>query len=481
MKRKALVFTAFLMLTAASVFAQVADGISFSAWGRGAFAPLIVMSDEIDADGNVKKNYQSGNLFAGTGTTKSDYGFEQEFYLTGTFDSIGFQLGLGFDGKAVGGSITQGDYWHNKLGAAIWVKPLGNEWLKVMGGTFNDDTLWGKIGETNDGFEEFVLPHINDKAKGEDAIFTRFGAYYLKDLGFMLSSSPIDGLFIGARVNAPGLWGTSGDLTRLADVFRYIQAGAGYEIPGIGFARIQYLGGYAGNSINKRIQQYIDDTKDDWDGNGVPYDSFAPELRAGYAHGYPARMEAAFALTLVEDLLVDIGLKMYFPVTSEGTLSFPDGKKYDIPYVESSNGFAVSAAASYKFLGDFSITGRIDSAFGSYTRTSKTAKNYYAFGENKVLIIDARLAPVYDLDFAQVGLDFAFQMRGNEIDVDGNPVDPSKAEYRFGVGAFIKRSFPNGHIKAGVTYTTPTIYEDKGMPVTATKMIQIPVIMQYSF
>ena len=481
MKIRIIGFAALITLTAANVFAQVADGISFGAWGRGVFAPLVVFSDAINASGDTVKDHQNGNVFAGTGSTKANYGFEQEFYLTGAFNNVGFQFGLAFDGESVGGSVTSDRYWYNYLGAAIWVTPLGNEWLKVTGGTFYDDTLWGKIGETNDGFEEFVLPHVIDDAKGEDAIFTRFGGHYGKNLGFMLGSSPLEGLFIGARVNAPGLWGTPGEFNRADDVYRYIQVGAGYEIPGIGHARLQYLGGYSGKVSFKRAQKYIDDTGVNFDGAGNPWGNPIPaSLEPNGFHNNPARMEAAFALTAVEGLLVDIGCKIYFPVTVEGKLYFP-AADYQEPYKKTSGGFAVSAAAEYKFLNDFSITGRVDSAFGAYVRTAEGDKNYHDTNET-LPTVDFRLSPAYNMGFAQVGLDFGFQMKGNQIDKNGEPFDPSKASSRWGIGAFIKRSFTNGHIKAGVTYTSPDVPANEAEKTRiAHKMIQIPVILEYSF
>jgi hypothetical protein len=363
MKNRIIGFAVFFLLTAGSVFAQLADGIKFSAWGRGVFSPLVVFSDEVDKDGNTVKDHLRGNVFVGVGSTRPNYGFEQELYLTGDLNNVGFQLGLAFDGdKEIPGTVTSDQYWYNYLGAAIWVKPFGNEWLKVTGGIFTEDTLRGKIGEVNDGFEEFVLPGAGYK----DEIFTGFGKHYFENLGFMLSSYPVEGLFIGAKVNAPGLWGTSSaDFHRTEDVFRYIQVGAGYEIPNVGHARLQYLGGYLGNLSFKRTQKYIDDAGVNWSGAGDPFGSGVPtELNPINWHNNPARMEAAFALTAVEDLLVDIGFKIYFPITTEGKLAFP-AADYHVAYKESSGGFAVSAAASYTFLGDFNITGRVDSAFGS--------------------------------------------------------------------------------------------------------------------
>jgi len=500
--KKIIVFTAVLFLTAVSVFAQsmnarLEDGISFSAWGKGAFSPLIVYSDAIDANGDAKPDYKFGNLYVGTGSTRQFFGFEQEFSLTGSSDYIGFQFGLAFDGEAVN-IETQNKYWYNGLGAAIWVKPLGNDWLKVTGGTFIDETLRGKIGKINDGFEEFVLPGLDfyrsDIAGtgSKDDIFQSFGQQgiaFENNLGFMLSSSPIKGLFIGARVNAPGLWGAAVDSAgnRAEDVYRNIQVGAGYEIPGVGHARIQYLGGYAGKLSLKRTQDYINDANIDYPVGATTPDNLINGVNPSDWHSNPARMEAAFAFTGLENLLVDIGFKAYFPITTSGKLQFPS-QDYNLPYLKSSKGFKISAAFDYSLaalnvdiINNFSIKARVDTAFGAYRRLSEDAENLYDSLSDK-FTLDARVVPSYNFGFMEIGFDFGYQMRGNEIEADGKPKEPSLAESRWGIGAFVKKGFPNGYIKAGVTYTSPKEYEDKDFKAReAEKLIQIPVILKYSF
>ena len=478
MKSK-IIFAMFLMLTAVIAFAQPAEGITFNAWGRGAFAPLIVLSDQVKEDGTVVKDHL-GNAFVGIGSIRPSYGFEHELYLKGELNNVGFQLGLSYDGEASPGQ-TSNKYWYNYLGAAIWIKPLGNEWLKVTGGTFSDHTLRGKIGEVNKGWEEFVL----SGARAEDDIFTSFAGYGGEfnhgNLGLMLSSSPLEGLFLGIRVNAPGIDDVPS--IRTADAYRFFQAGAGYEIPKVGHVRIQYLGGYLGKESYNVLQQYIKDANIDYSGTGDPFSAtggIPRQLNPNQWHGYPARMETAFALTAIDDLLFDIGFKIYFPVTTGGTIRFPS-IDYEDKYLTSWGGMSVSAGIVYN-INDFSITSRIDSTFGSYKRSSENDKNLYGDGSNP-LTLDIRLVPSYNFGFATVGLDCAYAiLKGNEIDIDGNPVEPSKAMSKWGIGAFISKGFTNGYIKVGVTYTNPIIYANEAQKLRgAEKIIQVPVIMEYNF
>jgi hypothetical protein len=476
--KKIIGFTAVLILASVNVFAQLAEGISFNAWGRGVFLPLIVRSDKINANGDVEED-PLGSTYTAVGKGGGK-GFEHELYLRGDLDYVGFQLGLTFDGEAQNNTPPMS--WYNDLGAAIWVKPLGNEWLKVTGGTFIDETLRGKIGEVNGGFEEFVLPG----ARGKDDIFTGFGKYgtheNVNNLGFMLSSVPLEGLFIGVRVNAAAL--ADPPKARASDVYKYLQIGAGYEIAEIGHARLQYFGGYLGKQSYSTLQKYIDDKGIDYTGTGDPFSAQSGldrRLNPTNWHSPPARIEAAFALTAVEDLLVDVGFKCWIPVTTGGKVYFPTAD-YDDPYVKSWGGMAISAAAIYT-MDDLSVTGRVDSTFGSYKRLSENDKSVYGDTSQNKLTLDVRLVPSYNLGFAKVGLDFGYAiLNGNDIDANGDPYDPSKAKSKWGIGGFISKGFSNGYIKGGVTYTHPLIFDNKDQKAhDQENMIQIPIILEYSF
>ena len=157
---KKLVFLSLLLtLLASAVFAQVADGISIGAWGRGAFAPFIGVGEykKQGSSGAADETIKAEN-YMGTGNTWSNLPSYQ-FSITGNSDYVGFGLGLISDasGNPIGGD---GPWAH------VWVKPFSNDWLKITVGNFNDDTLRGKIGGVNGGFDAFVL---RDKGAYKDA------------------------------------------------------------------------------------------------------------------------------------------------------------------------------------------------------------------------------------------------------------------------------------------------------------------------
>lgn len=469
-------FTAILMLTAVNAFAQLAQGISFSAWGRGAFAPLVIKAEQIQSDGTKVDDYFD-NLYVGTASARAGAieGFQQEFSLKGDYDYIGFELGLGFDGEAGGGATTT-KYWYNELGASIWVKPLGNELLKITGGTINDQTLRGKIGEVNNGWEGFVLSGAGYK----DEIFTSFGKYNsTMNLGFMVSSVPVENLFIGLKVNAPGI--DESVIQRADNMYRDLQIGVGYEIPGIGLARVQYIGGNMGKGRIKRLEKYIKDSGMDYiSGTGDPFTGIPRQITPNTWHGDYAHVEAAFALTAVEGLLMDIGGKIYFPVTTGGTINFPSGP-YTLNYRKSSAGFTVSGGAYYD-IADLNLAARIDTTFGAYNRSAENDKSLYQNTGDGKFRLDVRLVPSYNLGFMKAGLDFGFKTEGNEIDADGKPIDPPRGKSRWGIGAFVRRDFAKGYIKGGVTYTSPTIWGDKNDKTQDPEnMIKIPIVLEYYF
>jgi hypothetical protein len=172
------------------------------------------------------------------------------------------QAGMKLDVYANGTSLVIGDQ------AKIWVQPFSM--LKIQAGKVQEDTLRGKFDDSN------ILNGLGgdvgfNGVPGKDTYFTRF---YPK-AGMVVSSTPTEGLFIAAALDA-GPWGDDGtgkaipQTTLTEDMLKTIQIGAGYTIPNVGLARAQYIGGLENAA---------------------------------------AWMEAAFAYTAMEGVLVDAGVK----------------------------------------------------------------------------------------------------------------------------------------------------------------------------
>ncbi|MDR2575051.1 MAG: hypothetical protein LBC52_01255 [Treponema sp.] len=316
---------------------------------------------------------------------------------------LGIDVAYGAGNVAANPLSAKGSGW-------VWVKPLNfisiMESFTIYLGNPNNSTLMGKIGGSN--FATYVLNNSYyiisqgdqrsfrlEIQNPEYNTFTKFNPYSwgnsnqatydgkLQNLWWpriaaaaLVTWEPVERLFIGFFV-APEMrellnwdgkigdvtWGNTtpinGDQLRdddinqdyydAAKVYRKMQIGAGYTIPGIGFARAQYIG--ARNVV-----------------------------------------EGAFQLTALGDLILDIGFKI--PFESEGT------DKNDISYKQRRD-FQASVAATYRDY-DFRLLGRIDAAFAGSDSSGREIKTR---GLNMIVY----LVPSYDLSVGTVGLDLGFE------------------------------------------------------------------------
>jgi hypothetical protein len=282
---------------------------------------------------------------------------------------------------------------------------------------------------------------------GEDDIFTRFQG---NGLGVEVALTPIEGLYIATAVNA----GEFPNNTKEAkDVYKKIQVGIGYEIADIGLARAQFVGG--ANTLNldeKELAKYE-----------VPY-ADAP------------RAEVAFNLTAVENLSVDLGVKIWFPATPEEiTLTDKNGASTSLAFddISYTNPFGLSLAAKYA-LDDFAIWGRVDAKIGAKGEV-KGDDEYYKSG----FYLNAHLTPSYNLGFATIGADVGFQLNP-ELTRQSKTYDEGGVE--FGLGAWIQKGLGNGSIKTGVGVALPTVaHKAPDVDGEKTLVLTIPVVLEYWF
>jgi opacity protein-like surface antigen len=257
--KKVLLIVALLTISLASLtFAQATVG----GWGRGVFVPVAV------ADGDVKALLQSS--WGGPNRVG--------FSISGSSDNIGAQADMIYDG----GAVAVGDQFK------AWVKPI--EMLTITIGQAFDDTLRG-----SEGFCAYNWVRPNGIV-GDDLTFMRIGR--TAGANVIVAAAPVDGAYVYAALGTvvPGWWDFSwGSYTMnlfnpdasiaRADTMSLMleegQYGAGYDIAGIGVIRAQFLG---------QTSDYAD--PEPW---GI--------------------INAAFKLTMVEGLAVDIGA--YIPTDSE--------------------------------------------------------------------------------------------------------------------------------------------------------------------
>jgi hypothetical protein len=304
---------------------------------------------------------------------------------------LGLDVAYGAKNQTAHPLSAQGSGW-------VWIKPLQFAHLETLTlylGNPNNDSLTGRITGSNLG--TYVLNTNYDKhsyrleyQNPEYNIFTRLDPYSwgnadggAKNLYWprvsaaaMLTYEPVERLFIGAFF-APELFDISGwnseigeaswpeitsangeqvlgeagidqDYYDVKEVYKKIQIGAGYDIPGIGFVRLQYIG--MRNTI-----------------------------------------EAAFQVKSLGDLVIDAGVKIPFEGTSKEDTSTYKKKK----------DFQASVAATYRNY-DFRLTGRVDTAFmGSDSSGFTVIQNG--------LDLVAYLIPSYEFKFGTLGADIGFE------------------------------------------------------------------------
>ena len=464
------------ILIAGAAFAQMAPGLFMNAWGRAAFVPLWVETPELQY-GEPKSNSEA-IFYNGTGITwVPNKQPRVDFRLHGFNDFLGFTIHINAE---MGDSVGNGDN-----GAQIWVKPFGNDILKLTAANqFIDDTLRGKVS-ADSGFENFILGKSMMKFSNgreplnQDVIFNRYGggrgSTAAADLSntstwistdsiqrnvFFLSSSPVKGMFVGLMLQ--GVFPS----TELKETWRQMQLGVGYEIPGIGHARAQYIGGFMGKE---------------------------KDVTDMFRLNEPSKFEAAFAYTGTRNLVIDVGLKYWTPVTK-----FNDTKSF--------RGIDIGAGAYFRN-GPFNFTGMVEVLnLGAYTGyNAHTPTN--DFGVDPIHLT-FNLIPAIDFDFGSFGLSMIFQTKTADtlLDASSQPLnekDKTSPWTRFGLGVWYRKGLLGGYIKTGVTWASPYIATsnvlvwnptggaggtgawektaDLKTGLNGRSIITIPVIFEYAF
>ncbi len=170
--------------------------------------------------------------------------------VSGTSDNVGFQIDINADN----GAIAAGDQ------QKIWVKLF--DMLTIQIGRVFEDSLRGSAGFGAWNWQRY------DVIEGDSAIFMRVSRLNRDwdPTNVVISLAPVEGAFIFLSMS-----GLIAATPMLEDALPLGQYGAGYTIEGIGQIRAQYIG-----------QETVID--EDW---GI--------------------INAAFKLTMIEGLIVDLG------------------------------------------------------------------------------------------------------------------------------------------------------------------------------
>jgi hypothetical protein len=465
--KKLLAVSIVLTVLSATVFAQVKDGISVGAWGRGTFVPI------------KAQTAHDGDAVLGAGVDVN-YGTapEVKFQIDGT-------AGEGFAGFRT--ETTFVDVTNAKAGdfAELWVKPAS--WLRVDLGKYLYDELRGKYNNTD--YHNYVLPFY----KTADDVFRRFSSDRNGDgtLGALVRLTPVEGLTIGANFNGPNPFGStktvavyankdrashnwtthkdgvdgSGVLTGInpttgepvsykweaRDFYSNIQIAVGYNIPNIGLARVQYLG--AEPSIALSLTALEAAIK-----NGTDYFTNA-NVRA-------PTVQVAFALTAVQDLTVDLGLTLPFKVAFDEKHS-----QSAVADTEYQKPITIALVARYK-TGDFAVDGRVDTTLGGSTKVGD------ADAEKEGLVLQVNLVPSYNLGFVVAGAELGFAIKGT--DSVGSTATDDTGGTKFGAGLWLQKNVANGYLKGGFGFQADTQWGGKDVYPFGSTFV-IPIVAGISF
>ena len=235
-----------------------------------------------------------------------------------------------------------------------WWQPV--DFFKLELGNFNNEIFWGKIDDS--WMKAFTTPMYSN-----DAIFTRF-----QGQGGVLGGFNYNNAFVGIMVpklthfggsvggyetvygndTAAGTSTAKGGQGELLRVYETVQAAIGYSIPGIGLLRAQYIGE---NKI--------------WASNSGT-EAGAPAFNAYVT----PRIEAAFNLTVLENLNLDIGFKYFLPLSAGDAKSWdmlnqkwekPEGSEWSTYKAP----MQAAIGASWEITDDITFNGRVDAKFGS--------------------------------------------------------------------------------------------------------------------
>lgn len=377
--------------------------------------------------------------------------------------------------------------------AKVWIKPL--DWFKITLGVFEEDDLRYKIGTAGSGFGNYEL-YIRSSARDENVLFHRFKS---SGFGTHITLSPLENLYIGWALGSV----SSRSFAALTEdgalnVLKNSQIGAGYTIPGIGFARLQYIGERPFVNEAVRPDDNVPSLRNDANGS---YYWLGREAVLGNA----AAIQAAFQLTALEGVNIDAAAS--FPLFMKWEQGDPMYGRYDsVLEIESQRPIVAGLGFDVSLLSPFRFYGRIDIETGSYKKATALDVSYTVYEDSLTFKEGTNLLwsmfVSYDLGKNWIlGLDLNLDMRfGDERDALGNAAEQralggdidlsleikrSTASEKYlnnyvdlGFGIWARKNFAGVDIRTALTMKLPNL---SGKAHAGAKpQLFVPVIFNYS-
>ena len=367
-----------------------------------------------------------------------------------------------------------------------WWKPA--PWLRFDAGRFFDDRFRGKINDLDERMNANTV-----RMYDADAIFSRFRTHrYGGQAGLMIGLTPIENLFIGGLLyDLKAFTASSSSLTDSAmydahpdyvtdnkDAWRRVQAAIAYTIPGAGIVRAQYLGVKPMVTINRVSDEVLNDT------NQLlftyMFDTFSITA---------PRIEAAFALTGIEGLTIDIGGKvpLQFKDWDRGASNIfekEDEALLDAIYKHYKSGFVwqapYQASLGIKFsprgLNNLELAGRVDGRFGGFVKGYSDEKHFAPE-------INVHIWPSWNFSFARLIINAGYEYIGASYNKAGQLIGMNtpaalNGGHRIGAGISLQKNFMgNSFVRGGVAYK----FAGTVNGVQEKAVLTIPLFLEYNF
>jgi hypothetical protein len=410
-----------------NIFAE----FEWSAWGRGVFTPIAFSGED-------------SSVSAATATWQNDPRIG--FTLTAAHESgnIGFEADFQWDGSV---SNIIGD------DAKVWVQPV--DFLKLTVGKFNEDHLRGIIANTI--FTSWLLPN---GGKDEDGAFDRFQATAGAHIAFVptktLFNGILDGLYIEAAIgsntgNAETL-NTGGSRANrnlignsALDVYKAIQAGIGYRIPDIGFARAQFIGNNRQENKPNAGGALVETTLM----QGLTKNRMADVIQIAFLFNRIKELNVEAGVKIPLEFTTDVVFEAYPPFNG---LSPINNTRFDNMTVQLP--FEAAVAATYSW-NNFYILTRMDFAFGGKYEAQLQTIHFI----NQGLTMNAWVNPSYKIfNNFRAGIDMGMEL--HTLDTIENPegyvfgIEGSNY-LDFGIGPWAELILGGGTLRGGVMIMLP--------------------------
>jgi len=479
MIRKTLTVVLFLII-AVNAFAQLTlRGVLDTT-----FVPFQLIERDVEGESKTVAAMGMGRL------NNNDQNIQLQMLMEGKYQElIGFRaefqiVGVRYTDAQITYNSTTQELRETRVGlgqhAGIWYRPF--PFLRLDVGKFVANDLRGRVGDT--WTRKFTVGCYD-----QDEIFSQFRAWgyaanfgtQRSDFGF-LSSAKFDnfsaflllpGLFPtdmrmgqwfrpNGRYPEPGypennvmeVLGPAGQGELLRTLER-TQFALGYAIPNIGFVRAQWIG----SNITGGQPGHLGP------GNMIWYESGNFNI---------PRIEAAFQLTAVDKLVLDLGVKYHLPWNANEVTTWDD-KKLEWSNWQTKNDkgqlqkpYQVALGAVYSMT-PIVFTGRFDGKFGGT----------YDFQDGNPIVnlpmhLNFHLWPTYAAGFATIGLDFGLEYwsdktQGDVVNIEGG--------LRVGGGVWIEKRWGGCIAKAGLLYRAP---DDFG-GVREDGVLSVPVYFECRF